>query len=139
MSYWKLYYHFVWATKYRLPLIDVILEPRLYGAIGAKVRETEGKIFALGGIEDHVHIVVAIPPKLAPAKFIGDVKGNSSHFINYVVKQPQAFCWQDEYAVFTVDEKNPPTVVGCVKDQKAHHARGTVISALEPQVSPSPR
>ncbi|MCK6584652.1 MAG: IS200/IS605 family transposase [Anaerolineales bacterium] len=77
MPYWKLHYHFVWGTKNRLPLIDSTLEPELYRAIAAKAHAMSGFIHAIGGIEDHVHLAVSIPPKLAPSKFIGDVKGNS--------------------------------------------------------------
>jgi putative transposase len=86
MPYWKLYYHFIWGTKNRLPLIDPALEPKLYRAIGAKAQDMGGFVHAIGGIEDHVHLGVSVPPKIAPAKFIGDVKGDSSHFVNYVIK-----------------------------------------------------
>jgi len=51
MPYWKLYYHFVWATKNRLPFIDSILEPELYRAIAAKAQDMGGFVHALGGME----------------------------------------------------------------------------------------
>lgn len=85
MPSWKLYYHFVWSTKNRLSLIDSILEPELYRAIVAKAQKLGAFVHAIGGINEHVQLGVSIPPKLEPAKFIGDVKGNSSHFVNYVL------------------------------------------------------
>lgn len=131
MPYWKLYYHFVWGTKNRLCLIDSILEPQIYRAIVAKVKALEGFVHAIGGMDDHVHLAVSIPPKIAPAKFIGDVKGNSSHFVNYVIKPDFEFRWQDEYGVFSFSEKNLPAVVRYIESQKEHHTNGTMISAME--------
>lgn len=97
MSYWKLYYHFVWGTKNRLPLIDSNLEPELYRAIAAKAQALGAFVHAIGGVEDHAPLAVSIPPKLAPAKFIGDVKGNSSHYVNHVIKPDFEFHCQEEY------------------------------------------
>jgi putative transposase len=131
MPYWKLYYHFVWCTKNRLPLIDSVLEPALYRAIVAKVQKLGGFVHALGGIEDHVHLSVSIPPKLAPATFIGDVKGNSSHFVNYVIKPEFEFHWQAEYGVVSFGERNLSSVVRYIHNQKQHHAEGTLIAAME--------
>lgn len=131
MPYWKLYYHFVWGTKNRLPLIDSTLEPELYRVIAAKAQDMGGFVHALGGIEDHVHLGVSIPPKLAPAKFIGDVKGNSSHSVNPVIKPDFEFYWQDEYGVLSFGERNLPSVVRYIRNQKQHHADGTYIAAME--------
>ena len=86
MPYWKLYYHFIWGTKNRLPLIGSSLEPELYRTIAAKVQALDGFVHAIGGMEGHAHLAVSIPPKLAPAKFIGNVKGKSSHYVNHVIK-----------------------------------------------------
>jgi putative transposase len=105
MPYWKLYYHFVWGTKHRLPLIDASFETELYRVIAAKVHDVSGFVHAIGGMQDHLHLAVSIPPKIAPAKFIGDVKGNSSHFINHVIKPAFEFHWQDAYGVFFLERK----------------------------------
>jgi putative transposase len=131
MPYWKLYYHFIWGTKNRLPLIDSTLEPELYRAIAAKVKDLGGFVHGIGGVEDHVHLGVSIPPKLAPAKFIGDVKGNSSHYVNHVIKPDCEFYWQDEYGVLSFGEKNLPGIVRYIQNQKQHHAEGTLITAME--------
>ena len=131
MPYWKLYYHFVWGTKNRLPLIDATLEPELYRAIAAKAQAMGGFVHAIGGIEEHAHLAVSISPKLAPAKFIGDVKGNSSHYVNHVVRTGVDFYWQDEYGVFSFGERDLPSVVRYIQNQKQHHAEATLIAAME--------
>ncbi|MEW6401581.1 MAG: IS200/IS605 family transposase [Chloroflexota bacterium] len=131
MPYWKLYYHFIWSTKNRLCLIDPVIEPQLYRAIAAKVKDIGGFVHAIGSTEEHVHLATSVPPKIAPAKFIGDVKGNSSHFVNYVIKPGFEFRWQDEYGVFSFSEKGLPAVVRYIKNQKQHHTDGTAIAAME--------
>ena len=131
MPYWKLYYHFIWGTKNRLPLIDPGIESELYRAISAKVKDLAGFVHAIGGTDDHVHLAVSIPPKIAPAKFIGDVKGNSSHYVNHVIKPDFEFYWQDEYGVLSFGEKNLPAVVRYIHNQKQHHADGTLIVGME--------
>lgn len=131
MPYWKLYHHFIWGTKNRLPLIDVALKPELYRVIAAKAKDLGGYVHAIGGIEDHVHLGVSIPPKIAPAKFIGDVKGNSSHYVNHVIQPEFEFYWQDEYGVLSFGEKNLPAIVRYIHNQEQHHADGTVITAME--------
>ncbi len=131
MPYWKLYYHFIWSTKKCLPLIDPALEAELYRAIAAKVKDMDGFVHAIGGMEEHVHIAVSIPPKLAPAKLVGDVKGNSSHYVNHVIKPDFEFYWQGEYGVSSFGEKNLSAVVRYIHNQKQHHANGTLIAAME--------
>ena len=131
MPFWKLYYHFIWGTKNRLPLIDPAFESELYRAIAAKVQNMDGFVHAIGGTEEHVHLAVSIPPKVAPAKFIGDVKGNSSHYINHIIKPDFEFYWQDEYGVLSFGEKNLPAIVKYIHNQKQHHADGTLIVAME--------
>jgi putative transposase len=51
MPYWKLYYHFVWGTKHRLPLIDASFETKLYRVITAKAHDMDGFVHAIGGME----------------------------------------------------------------------------------------
>ena len=131
MPYWKLYYHFIWGTKNRFSYIDSALEPELYRAITAKAQDMGGFVHAIGGIEDHVHLGVSIPPKLAPAKFIGDVKGNSSPSVKHVIKPDFEFYWQDEYGVLSFGEKNLSAVVRYIHNQKQHHADGTLIAEME--------
>ena len=131
MPYWKLYYHFIWGTKNRLPLIDTTLEAELYRVIVAKAQKLEGFVHAVGGMKDHVHLAISVPPKIAPAKFIGDVKGNSSHYVNHIIKPDFEFYWQDEYGVLSFGERNLSSVVRYTHNQKQRHAEGTLIAAME--------
>ena len=130
-TFHSLHYHWVCSTKVRRPFIRTDWRPRFHEYLAGTIRGLEGVPLKVGGVEDHAHLAVSIPPKIAPAKFIGDVKGNSSHFVNHVIKPDFEFYWQDEYGVLSFGEKNLPTVVRYIHNQKQHHAEGTLIAAME--------
>jgi putative transposase len=130
MSYWRLFYHAVWSTKYRQALIDPAWEKELYGYLWGKATALECTPHAINGMADHIHIVLSIPPKLAIASVIGKLKGASSHHINQ--NHPGGeFAWQQEYSVFSLSESAIEAVVGYVRSQKSHHAESTSIAELE--------
>ncbi len=131
MPYYKLFYHFIWATKRREPLIMPEFEAQLYSAIAAKVKEINGIVHAIGGMEEHVHLAASVPPKLALATFIGEVKGNTSHFVNHIIVPEYNLYWQDEYGVLSFAEKSLPSIVRYIKNQKKHHSDGSIRDNLE--------
>ena len=131
MSFHKLYYHFVWGTKNRARIILPEFEARLYAAIIAKVKDLEGYVHAVDGIDEHTHLAASVPPKVAVARFIGEVKGNSSHFVNFVIKPGFDFYWQEEYGVLSFGENDLPAIVNYIHSQKKHHADGTYREIME--------
>lgn len=56
-------------------------------------------VHADGGIEDHIHLAVSVPPKISLSEFVRQIKGNNSHFINHEIKPGYTFRWQSEYGV----------------------------------------
>jgi putative transposase len=59
----ELYVHLVWATWDRLPLITPELEPRLYAALVQQARTLSSVPLAIGGIADHVHLLLQLPSR----------------------------------------------------------------------------
>ena len=131
MPYFRLFYHMIWGTKNREPLIQNEFEASLHNVIAAKVKELGAFVYAVGGIEDHVHLVASVPPRLALSTFIGQVKGNSSHFVNHELSLPYHFAWQAEYGVVSFGGKQLDMVVKYVKGQRQHHLDRTIIPFLE--------
>ncbi|HLO32221.1 MAG TPA: IS200/IS605 family transposase [Anaerolineales bacterium] len=130
MPYWRLFYHAVWATKNRLELIDPAWEKDLYGYIWGKATALECIPHAIGGMPEHTHIAISIPPKLCVATLIGQLKGASSHYINEKYAGG-SFLWQAEYGVLSFSEKSLSRVVDYINNQKKHHAENTLNIALE--------
>ena len=134
MPYWRLFYHFVWGTKNREPLIASEWENSLHNVIAAKVTKLGAFVYAVGGTEDHIHLVTSVPPKIALSTFIGQVKGNSSHFVNHELNVDIYFAWQAEYGVVSFGGKRLDMVVQYAKNQREHHTKGTTIAMLEQAV-----
>ena len=121
----RVYVHLVWATWDRLPLLTPEIERPVYVAIRDKCREFGCLVYAIGGMEDHVHVLVQMHPNVAVATLIGDVKGASSHLVTHVLKPDAFFKWQGAYGAFSVDSAGMPRVIAYIKNQRKHHADKT--------------
>lgn len=131
MAYWQLYYHLVWATKRREPLLTQQLEADLHKYLWWKAEELGAKVFAVGGIEDHVHMVVAIPPRIAVATCVGQIKGASSHWIIQVSPYKMPFLWQEGYGALTFGKQALARVVEYVNTQAERHRDRRLIAEME--------
>ena len=131
MPYWRLFYHIVWATKDRRPLIQDAFAASLYARMTQKATQVGAIVHAVNGVEDHVHLAVSVPPAIALAEFVRQVKGSSSHFMSRELDAPLDFGWQPDYGVISLDSKQMDRVAHYVKAQRQHHAQRTTIPALE--------
>ncbi len=131
MPYWQLFYHLVWSTKGRVPLLTPEVEPIVYELLRHKAIGLGGTVFALNGVADHVHLVATIPPRIAVATFIGRVKATAATRFNKSNASLGSLFWQDGYGAFSFDAKRLPNVVAYVTQQKEHHAQNRMISILE--------
>ncbi len=131
MPYWQLYYHLIWATKDRHPLITANLEVELHRYLRGKGIDNGGIIHAVGGLEEHVHVVASIPPRIAVATYVGQLKGASSHWVNHIYKLPDYFQWQEGYGAISFGKRALPTVVEYVLTQRERHNEKHLIQAME--------
>ncbi len=131
MPYCQLHYHFVWRTRASEPLIVSRIESEVHGLLWKKALGIGGKVFAVNGMEDHVHVIASVPPAIAVADFVGKVKGYSSHQVNKQELADSYFRWQQEYGVFSFDRKRLPYFIAYVEGQKRHHGSGSTIRVLE--------
>jgi REP element-mobilizing transposase RayT len=130
-SYTQLYIHYVWSTWERLPLIDLAVEHRLYAAMMTKCQELGCAAIAVGGIADHVHLLVRLATTVSIARLVAEVKGASSHLMNHEVGSASPFKWQNGYGAFTISKRGTPTVRAYILNQKQHHANGELYMELE--------
>ena len=130
-QYHRLLYHAVWATRMQQSLIGDTLRPELHKYLCHKVGEYGGTIMAVGGMDDHVHIVFSIPPHLALAPFIGRLKGSSSHWINHFQIPESGFSWQGGYGVLSIANDDLDRICNYVREQASHHANGTILPLYE--------
>ena len=129
MPYWELYYHVVWATHKREPLIDNGIEIAMYQYVRYKCKQLNGYLHAINGIEDHVHVIASIPPSVAISAFVGKLKGASSYFVSNEYRRE--FKWQAGYGVFSLSRRTLNDAMDYVAKQKIHHQNHTTIARLE--------
>ena len=98
----EIYLHFVWATFNREALITPAVETQLYAVIAKKCEAFKCVVLAIGGMPDHVHLLLRVPASVAPADLIQEVKGGSSHAMNHQIAPAHHFRWQGAYGVFSV-------------------------------------
>ena len=120
--YTQLYLHCVWATWDRLPLISPDIEQPLFAAILDKCRQLKCKPIAIGGMPDHVHLLLMLHTTVTVANLVKEVKGSSSHLITQKIKPGDFFKWQGAYGAFTVSKGAVPRVRAYIEHQKEHHA-----------------
>ena len=125
--------HVVWHTKNSLPLLTPEVEPPTHRFLRKRIIDTPGAfVHEIGGTETHVHIAVTIPPTLLISEFIGQLKGGSSHDVNQAIGLRQKVLeWQTGYGVVSFGARDLDWVVEYVRNQREHHARGSVHDRLE--------
>ena len=124
-TYSNLFYHIVFSTKGRKNLIDREIEQRVWAYIGGIARNREIVAVQVGGIENHIHVLIMAKPKFAPSQIVQWLKGESSRWIHETFPELRSFEWQDGFGVFSVSKSNVPEVVEYIKNQREHHARQT--------------
>lgn len=112
--------HIVFSTKSRCRFIPNQMQSELWAYIGGICREIGVRVHSIGGAEDHVHLLVQLPPTLPLAKAVLTIKSNSSRWAR--VKKRE-FGWQEGYGAFSVSASNLPAVIRYIQNQDQHHKR----------------
>ena len=132
-SYFRIFYHFVWCTWDREPLLVESIERETYALIHTLCDQMNVTVFALNGIADHVHLLVTLPRTLCIADFMQAIKGGSSKALNdHHGSATWSFKWQGGYSVHTVSASHVKLVHHCIENQKEHHTAGNLWPSSEP-------
>ncbi len=119
--------HIVFSTKYRRKTISKEFQPRMW-AYAAGICKNHGIfVHAVGGMDDHIHLLIQVPPPLSLAKAVLAIKSNSSRWAN---EQGNKFAWQQGYAAFSVSSSRVPAVVRYIQTQESHHKKMTFDAEL---------
>jgi len=119
-TYSSLYVHLIFATKDRQPLIDVAWQERLHEYPGGLLRGAEAQPLGIGGVADHVHLLVGLKPTHRLSDLLRDSKKDSTVWVQREFELFQ-FAWQVGYAAFTVSPTARPSVRHYIARQAEHH------------------
>jgi REP element-mobilizing transposase RayT len=126
------YVHFVWSTWDRRPLVTMEIEDELHRVIGAICVQENCLPLAIGGTDDHVHVLSRVHPTVSVARLAGVLKGVSSSAVNNDLAPGTGFRWQGGYAAFSVRSDDLEALTNYIRNQRAHHAVHTLNPRLEP-------
>ena len=127
-TYHSLHYHVVFSTKERRPLIRAEWRSRLHEYLGGAVRGLGGVAEAVGGCEDHVHLLLSLKTTAVPADMIREVKKASSAWV--AQEHDAGFAWQDGYAVFSLSWTHVAAVRQYIEGQEEHHRQTVFMDEL---------
>jgi REP element-mobilizing transposase RayT len=117
-AYARNYVHVVFSTRQRQRAISPDVQPNLWAYVRGVAKSYAIDLLAIGGTEDHVHLLLALPPRLSLANAIRTLKANSSKWMN---ESGHFFSWQDGYGAFSVSTSNIEAVRDYIEGQAEHH------------------
>lgn len=122
-SYVSTLIHYVFSTKDRRKIMTSEVQQRLWPFLGGIARHNGMKALAIGGVEDHVHLLVSLPATLSVAKGIQLIKGGSSKWIHETFPELRAFAWQEGYGAFSVGITRVRETMAYIQRQAEHHRK----------------
>ena len=123
MSYVCSYSHCVFSTKDRRPLITPQLRERLWPFLGGIAREHKMKAISIGGVQDHVHLLLSLPATMPIAKAMQLIKGGSSKWLHETFPDQRLFACQIKYGAFSVSVSQVDKLIKYIENQEPHHRR----------------
>lgn len=117
----SLHVHLVFSTKDREKWIEPAIEERVWAYLGGIARENGMTPVQIGGMPDHIHMLLGFPTTIAISKAAQQIKGGSSKWIKEAIPEKRGFAWQDGYGSFSVSKSSLPEVIEYIQNQKEHH------------------
>ena len=124
MPFIKVYIHFVWSTKNRVPYLSTLdLRKSMWKHIKDNSVKKDVFIDYVNGYNDHCHCLISLGSDQTIGKIMQLIKGESAYWFNKHKLILQKFEWQDEYFAVSVSESNIEKVRNYIKNQEMHHSK----------------
>ncbi len=120
----SLHVHVIFSTKGRTPWIASEWRDRLHAYLGGAAREWDAVPEAIGGVADHVHLLLGLKATHCVADVLREVKRGSSEWVHGTIGCKE-FAWQDGYGAFSVSASQREEVRAYIARQEEHHRRRT--------------
>ncbi len=121
MSYVSSLYHVVFTTYGRQPVIDNNHREALYRVIASEIDECKSKALIIGGIQDHIHILLSLSPQIALSDLMRNIKSKSSVWAKASGLFPLFNGWEREYGAFSLSYSHRDAVYNYIATQQTHH------------------
>ena len=120
----SLHYHIVFSTKDRAPVIAAAWRGRLHAYLGGIARNLQGTAEAIGGVADHVHLLIGLRATHCLADVVRDIKAVSSRWVHEEISA-RDFAWPEGYGAFTGSPTHRDAVSHYIDGQEEHHRQRT--------------
>ena len=117
--------HCIFCTKNRAPFLTPEIQVRLWPLMGGIARQSHIAPRCIGGMSDHVHLLLSMPTSVSVAKAMQLIKGGSSGWLAKTFPSLRNFAWQEGYAAFGVSCSHIEEVVLYIQNQEEHHRTKT--------------
>jgi REP element-mobilizing transposase RayT len=115
-------FHCVFSTKERSKIVAPEIQPRLWAYMGGIAREHGMKALAVGGRDDHVHLLLSLPSALPIAEAMREIKSGSSRWMHETCKMAN-FEWQERYGAFSIGQGQVEATLAYIAGQEEHHRK----------------
>jgi REP element-mobilizing transposase RayT len=122
LTFSKNHQHIIFSTKERQKIIVKQVQTELWAYIAGTCKKLEMNALAIGGTDDHVHVLLDLPPRISVAQAMLAIKSNSSRWMK---ERVNGFSWQEGYGAFSVSASNVAAVEKYVFNQEQHHRKKT--------------
>lgn len=124
-TYSQIYIQIVFSVKGRQNLIHNKWKDELHKYICGIINAKEQKAYAIGGVSDHIHILISIKPDISISNLVRDIKANSSKWINENDFVAGKFQWQQGFGAFSYAKSQLDNVIKYINNQEKHHQKQT--------------
>ncbi len=121
MSYTQILYHIILRTKYSDKALALDKAPELYKYMWGIIKNKNGVLYRINGMEDHIHILCDLHPLVPLADLIKALKGSSSRWIRETGIFPKFRGWGARYCALTYSYKEKDIIINYIKNQQKHH------------------
>ena len=125
-TYTQLYVHLVFAVKHRGCFIAPSWQQELYAYLIGVIENRRHKVYAIGGMRDHIHIFVSMSPTQSVSELVQEVKRASTLWIKERHLVDGNFAWQEGFGAFSYSKSHVSKVVAYIQNQKQHHVGKTM-------------
>jgi REP element-mobilizing transposase RayT len=122
-TFTQIHIHAVFAVQDRVSVLAPQWRERLYDYITAIVQNRGNRMLAIGGTDNHIHMLFGMRPQESLSSLMLAVKRDSSKWVNEKRLVPGCFRWQQEYGAFSYNKSLLPAVIGYIHGQEKHHAK----------------
>jgi putative transposase len=117
--------HCVFSTHERRPWLTPAICKRLHPYLGGIARENGIRALAIGGVADHVHLLLSLPATISISKTVQLLKGNSSKWLRETFPElrAQGFAWQEGFGAFSIGISGVEETTRYIQMQEEHHRK----------------